>query len=376
MKGRHIHIVSFDVPYPPSYGGVIDVYYKALALHNLGVKIILHCFEYKGRPAARELEDICEKVYYYPRKVSKGYLFSPKPYIVVTRTSETLMANLLKDNHPILFEGLHCTYYLDDKRLKKRFKIVRTHNIEHDYYENLAKVEKNMFKRIYFFSEAGKLRDFEKVLKHADLIAAISPNDAANLAKRYKHVHNVTAFHPNNNLTAEQGKGNFALYHGSLDVSENNEAALFLVEKVFNNTKVPLVIAGNKPSKELREAVATHSNVKLASENITTEEIHHLIRTAHINVLPTFQATGIKLKLLAALFNGRFCVANTPMVENTGLEQLCTVADNAADMRKAIEQLMKKEYNGVDTAMREEKLLHAFSNQENAKKLIGLIRWE
>jgi hypothetical protein len=285
------------------------------------------------------------------------------------------MANLLKDNHPILFEGLHCTYYLDDKRLKKRFKIVRTHNIEHDYYENLAKVEKNMFKRFYFFSEAGKLKDFEKVLKHADLVAAISPNDAANLAKRYKHVHNVTAFHPNDNLTAEQGKGNFALYHGSLDVSENNEAALFLVEKVFNTIKVPLVIAGNKPSKELREAVATHSNVKIASD-ITTEEIHRLIRTAHINVLPTFQATGIKLKLLAALFNGRFCVANTPMVENTGLEQLCTVADNAADMRKAIEQLMKKEYNGVDTALREEKLLHAFSNNENAKKLMGLIKWE
>lgn len=375
MKGKHLHIVSFDVPYPPSYGGVIDVYYKVLALHQMGIKVTLHCFEYKGRPAAPELEKICQKVYYYPRKVSKGYLFSPKPYIVVTRTSEELVTNLLKDESPILFEGLHCTFYLDDKRLKKRFKIVRTHNIEHDYYENLARVEKNLFKRYYFLSESAKLREFEKVLKHADLIAAISPNDAANLAKRYKHVHNVTAFHPNNSLTAEQGKGNFALYHGSLDVSENNEAALYLVEKVFNTSKVPLVIAGNKPSKQLREAVATHTNVKLASD-VTTEEIHDLIRTAHVNVLPTFQATGIKLKLLAALFNGRFCVANTPMVENTGLEQLCTVADNAADMRKAIEQLMKKDYNGVDTAMREQKLLHDFSNLENAKKLVGLIRWE
>jgi hypothetical protein len=45
-------------------------------------------------------------------------------------------------------------------------------------------------------------------------------------------------------------------------------------------------------------------------------------------------------------------------------------------MRKAIEQLMKKDYNGIDTAMREEKLLHDFSNLENAKKLVGLIKWE
>lgn len=351
------------------------MYYKALALHKLGVKITLHCFEYSGRPAAPELSQIFEKVYYYPRKVSKGYLFSPKPYIVVTRTSDELINNLLKDNSPILFEGLHCTFYLNDKRLKNRFKIVRTHNIEHDYYENLGKVEKNMFKRLYFFSEATKLRDYEKVLKHADLIAAISPNDAINLGKRYKHVHNITAFHPNNSITAEQGRGKFALYHGSLDVSENNEAALFLIERVFNSSKVPLIIAGNKPSKELRDAAAKNPNIVLRN-HVSTEKIMELVREAHINVLPTFQATGIKLKLLAALFNGRFCVANTPMVANTGLEELCTVADTPADMRKAIEQLMKKDYNGVDTNLREQRLLQDFSNTENAKKLMALIRWE
>lgn len=369
-----MHIVSFDVPYPPSYGGVIDVYFKAKALHDLGIKITLHCFEYQGRPKAPELAKIFDKVYYYPRKVSKGYLFSPKPYIVVTRTSEELVKNLLKDKDPILFEGLHCTFYLTDKRLKERFKIVRTHNIEHDYYENLGKVEKNMFKRVYFFSEAAKLRDYEKVLKQADLIAAISPNDAIDLGKRYKHVHNITAFHPNNAITTEQGKGKFALYHGSLDVSENNEAAMYLVEKVFANTELPLVIAGNKPSKELRDAVANHPNIKLRN-HVSTDKIMELIQTAHVNVLPTFQATGIKLKLLAALFNGRFCVVNTPMVANTGLEPFCTVADSASAMRKAVEQLLKKEYNGSDTALREEKLLKDFSNAENAQKLAGLIKW-
>ena len=49
MPDKHLHIVSFDIPYPPNYGGVIDVYYKLKALHRKGVKIILHCFEYPGR---------------------------------------------------------------------------------------------------------------------------------------------------------------------------------------------------------------------------------------------------------------------------------------------------------------------------------------
>ena len=40
---KYINIVSFNIPWPANYGGVIDVYYKMQALHKCGVKIILHC---------------------------------------------------------------------------------------------------------------------------------------------------------------------------------------------------------------------------------------------------------------------------------------------------------------------------------------------
>ncbi len=61
MKNRSINIISFNIPYPPNYGGIIDVYYKLKSLHNLGVKIYLHCFDY-GRGIKNELEKICVKV--------------------------------------------------------------------------------------------------------------------------------------------------------------------------------------------------------------------------------------------------------------------------------------------------------------------------
>ena len=44
---KYINIVAFNIPWPANYGGVIDVYYKMLALHRCGVKIFLHCFEYE-----------------------------------------------------------------------------------------------------------------------------------------------------------------------------------------------------------------------------------------------------------------------------------------------------------------------------------------
>ena len=64
---KYLNIVSFNIPYPANYGGVIDVYYKLEALRACGVKLILHCFEYE-RPHAPELESICDKVFYYKRR--------------------------------------------------------------------------------------------------------------------------------------------------------------------------------------------------------------------------------------------------------------------------------------------------------------------
>ena len=63
-----LNVVSFSVPFPANYGGVIDVFYKLKALSKLDVKIILHCFQYDRKPS-KELENICEQVYYYPRKM-------------------------------------------------------------------------------------------------------------------------------------------------------------------------------------------------------------------------------------------------------------------------------------------------------------------
>src|SRR5512133_461777 len=106
MPDKHLHIISFDIPFPPNYGGVIDVYYKLKTLHSLGVKIHLHCFEYPGRSRSEDLNALCEEVFYYPRITGLRSAFSFAPYIVSSRKSEELMKNLLKDEHPILFEGL------------------------------------------------------------------------------------------------------------------------------------------------------------------------------------------------------------------------------------------------------------------------------
>ncbi|MFT4772568.1 MAG: hypothetical protein ACI9D1_002607, partial [Cryomorphaceae bacterium] len=94
-----IHIVSFDVPFPPDYGGVMDVYYKAKALADAGVKVKLHCFAY-GRSRNADFEKDFDEVVYYERKLSAGAMLSKIPFIVKTRKSQELLDNLLKNDWP------------------------------------------------------------------------------------------------------------------------------------------------------------------------------------------------------------------------------------------------------------------------------------
>ena len=369
---KYLHVISFDIPYPPNYGGVIDVYYKLKALKEAGIKIHLHCFEYSRNKSAK-LNDYCESVTYYKRNIYKTNLFGKTPYIVASRSSEDLINNLLKDDFPILFEGLHSCYFLSDKRLKKRKKIVRMHNIEHNYYNSLANVEKKLFKRYYFFNEAAKLKRYENILNHANGIAAISKNDAIYLAGKYKNVSVISAFHPHESVQIKEGLGNYALYHGTLSVGENNQAAIYLVNEVFNDLNIPLIIAGNNASLELRQTIIKNRNVKLRNK-INNRKIDELIENAQVNILPTFQATGIKLKLLAALYKGRHCIVNTPMIENTGLENLCLVKNATDELKSEIKRVFTIPFSKEAVIEREKILLsNGFTNKNNTHKLIELL---
>ena len=372
MSSKQLHIISFDVPFPADYGGVIDVFFKIKALHKAGVKIILHCFEY-GRTPQIELEKYVEKVYYYPRKNFRSLLFNTLPYIVLTRKSELLKERLLNDNFPILMEGLHSTLLLNDFDFADRKIIVRTHNIEHDYYNSLAAVEKNIFKRYYFYNEAGKLAKYESVLKKASVVTPISPNDTLHFKAINPNSIYIPAFHPFDGVHFDSSNENYFLYHGNLSIGENNEAALYLINEVFKKLPYKLIIAGSKPSTDLQKAVSENENIEL-NQNCSPEEIYKLIAKAKCNILPTFQSTGIKLKLLAALYSGQYCIVNLPMVENTGLESLCEVCNETSDMISAVIRVAETKSFPLESIQQRTNILsNNFNNESSANKLIAAI---
>ncbi len=370
LNEKHLHIVSFNVPYPPDYGGIIDVFHKIRSLSNAGVGVILHAFEYE-RPRAPELKDFCEKVYYYPRKTGWRSQMSLKPYIIYSRRSPELLKNLKGDPWPVLFEGLHCTYYLNHPDLLHKLRIVRTHNIEHQYYMQLARTTQGLSSRVFHSIEAWKLKRAEKVLRQADEIAAISRSDKEYLDRKVGGSFLLNPFHSNDKVDILPGRGDYLLFHGNLSVSENVESALFLIRKVFSKLDVPVVIAGKNPVAAIEEAIRPCSHIRLVSSP-GKEEMRRLIRHAHANILVTFQDTGIKLKLIESLFAGRFCIVNRTMVDNTGLEELCEIGNTPAELIVRIRQAMNTEFDEGKIWDRTQGLME-YDNALNAAKLMLLL---
>ncbi|MCK4751384.1 MAG: glycosyltransferase family 1 protein [Bacteroidales bacterium] len=370
MSVKYLHIVSFNIPYPADYGGIIDIYYKLKALKKVGVNIILHCYVY-GRQPAKELEDICFKVYYYSRDSGLKYFLSSNPYIVATRNAKSMPENLLGDPFPVLFEGLHGTSMIERCAQAKKKILVRAHNIEHHYYGFLSKSESNLFRKLFFRSESRKLKRYEHVLSMADHVLGIAKHETAYFERSYQNAVFIPAFHRFDEVTSIPGTGEYILFHGNLGVPENSEVFLFLLRTVLSKISYPVIVAGKNPSERFRRKLSRHTQINLIA-NPDDEQMEELIRNAQLNLLYTSQSTGIKLKLLHALFAGRHCLVNQLMVEGSGLDHLCSMVEDHKDLPGKIEELMKAPF-GDNQIRARKKALQDHTNRAGAEKILRLI---
>lgn len=369
---KHLHIVIHDVPWPVDHGGLVDLFYKLVALHKCGVQIHLHCFRNKGRREEPELEKYCVSVNYYTRKTGLAGVSFTIPYIVHSRNSRELSAILQNDNYPILLEGIHCTALLREGVFKERKVFVRLHNIEYKYYDQLAKHENNIFKKIYYRIESRLLKNYERSIARKTAFLAVSANDTTVYKSEFKAaVILLPVFLPYSEITTQPGKGCFCLYHGNLSVNENEKAACWLLYEVFDTLEIPFVIAGRNPSPHLKKLADKPYTSMVV--NPTVEEMQDLIKKAQVNILPAFNTTGVKLKLLNALYNGRHCLVNESAIAGSGLEGLCKVANNAEEFKQQINSLYALSFSEEQIKMRSDILQNVYDNEKNAQQLMTLI---
>ncbi|MGQ0739778.1 MAG: glycosyltransferase family 4 protein [Bacteroidota bacterium] len=373
---RHLHIVCLDVPWPPDYGGAIDMMNRIMMMMKSGVAVHLHYFSYNERGTPNELNRFCESIHVYERSTGPKGLSARLPYIISSRMNDELVNNLQKDDHPVLLEGIHCTGILPQLDLQRRKVVVRMHNNESIYYKELARSEPSLLKKFFFRRESRLIKKYDAEMPDDCVYAFISPYDM----DRFRLEHPlqqaifIPAFPSWQQVNSEEGMGNLCLYHGNLSVPENEEAAIWLLRKVFTRIRKPFVIAGKKPSRRLQKMAHLCQHTCLVADP-SESELNDLIRKAHINVLPCLNQdiTGIRLKLLHVLFEGRHCVVNEQMVKGTGLEGACHIAASADAFASIVTQLQHQPFTGEEINLRKQLLGDTYSNEKSTRRLIQYL---
>lgn len=295
---------------------------------------------------------------------------SKLPYIIHSRKSCNLKKNLLKKNIPVLFEGIHTTALINDPEINHIPKILRTHNVEHHYYRELFKNEPPGFSKYYYGVESKRLKKYETNLNNP-VIAALSKSDTAFFRQYYKEVRYIPIFHPFEKVTSKKGSGDYVLYHGNLSVNENIKAAAYILDEIAVSANIPFILAGKNPHKRIYQKAENLKNVKIVA-NPGDAEMQELIQNAQINLLPTFQTTGMKLKLLFALFTGRQCIVNKQMTANTGLEDLCFTFDTTNELLTILERCFKEPFQENEIQKRNHILQRDYNNKKGAEKIIKM----
>ncbi|MEJ5050912.1 glycosyltransferase [Chryseobacterium culicis] len=369
---KELHIISFNYPYPPSYGGIIDVYYKIRALSDLGIKIHLHCFvDQIPLKVDTEVKEITEHVFFYKKKKNPFLYFSRIPFAASIRDSEALFKNLEKIKAPILFEGLQTTHIIRQLKDKEHQLYLRHHNNETEYYKGLSLSEKNIFKKIIYSIESLKYKGYQKkLLKKFETVFCLSEKEYNEVKAYSENAQLIHLFHGNQSVKQLDKRGKYFLFHGDLTTSDNKRALIETIDLFKTLPQYKLMVASDRASEDIKKRISAVENISLTPIQ-TTENLHQLLENAQANILISYQNSGTKVKLFNTLYNSRFVIINGNITDDPVLMNLCLFGSNMNEIRQQIISSAEKDY--LNTEKRKEILEETHSDKAKAEEIIKII---
>lgn len=371
---RHLHIVTHHIPGAEDTSLGSDTVHTIRACTAAGIEVHLHCFQHRYEEQTVP-EDLCHTVCYYKRNTGQRGMEWFLPYGVSSRSSPALIEALNQDEHPVLFVGLFSVHPLLQTQFNKNRKIlVRFNRLESRYYADLAKITPSGIRKFSYTLERLRCRLLEKKIIQSHTIVASSQSLLDRIEHKSKHhsVSVVPEFRGVSMAHFEEGNGGFCLFQGNFAERENEYAAHWLLEHVFNTVDIPLVIAGNSPSTTLEQAAHLRMHTCLVA-NPSEKELMDLIKKAQVNLFPTFVSSESQLGMLKSLSLGRHVLTNPKAVRENNLANVCEVAADPETFCQAIRILFEKEYTAAQKKLREASLSTQFRDSENLHHLLNML---
>jgi glycosyltransferase involved in cell wall biosynthesis len=372
---KKILFLTPTLPYPPVSGGVIKSS-KVVQFLSERYELTVACllknedksfkveFHHKTK-----LKNLITLELNIPRS-AKNLLISNLQHIPLNlyrNKSKTFKDKIqgLANGYDVIF----CDHYVMFQYIPEDYKgrvVLHQHNCEYLIWQRYAAIEKNWLKKLALYHQAGRIRKYEQeICKNATAVLA-APNDTDELVKigadRTKF---YETYHLGDDQLLEQPDLTYEqtelvlLYIGTLSWEANIDGLVWFNKEIWpqlkaNHPGIKWVIIGKHADGRLKEIAKEDNQVELTG---FVEDVEPYFRKSRVFITPLRFGSGIKVKVINALYRGIPCVTTSIGTEGLKVKdgESVFIKDQPEAFVKAIDTLLtdKNTWEKLKTNSRE-----------------------
>lgn len=361
-----ILILSHKPPYPPKDGGSIAIFNlaKGLAINDNDIDLLamntlkhhVSANKINCNIPSLNIEYVEVNTNINALSLLLNFLFSKLPYTATRFFSESFKNKVIdyiqNNSYDIVqLEGPYLGYLITIIRKYSKSKIViRAHNIEHEIWKRIARNEKNLFKKYYYFNLSKRIIKYEKkIIQHSDAVLPITERDkeayiqfGITLPMQVAPV-GIELKIEEIKITRQRA----IMFLGALDWAPNQEGLLWFTENVWplvlkKNHYIIFHIAGRNAPYWLQRKLSLVRNILFYGE---VDKSADFLSIADIMVVPILSGSGMRVKIIEAMSMGKLVITTSigaegiPAINNEHL----IITDSPEEYADKIISLLKNE---------------------------------
>lgn len=222
------------------------------------------------------------------------------------------------------YDVIFCDHYVMFQYIPKEYKgnvILHEHNCEYLIWKRYADIERQLLKKLALLNQAYRIRHYERTICEQATTVLAAPNDTEELGKigadtsKFLETYHLGDDHLLTLPDLQFDKTELALlYVGTLSWEANIDGLVWFFQKTWplvkqQHTDIKLYIVGKNPDTRIKEMAAKDNAIILTG---FVEDIEPYFQKSRLFITPLRFGSGIKVKVVNALYRGIPCVT-TPI---------------------------------------------------------------
>ncbi|HMY23448.1 MAG TPA: glycosyltransferase family 4 protein [Chitinophagales bacterium] len=372
---KKILVLTPTLPYPPVSGGVIKSN-KVIQFLLEHYSVSVACFLKNEDPLyLQEFKVIFPLQNFIAEElnVTRNAINLIKsnilgiPLNLYRNKSKTLKEKIkaIIHQHDVVF----CDHYVMFQYIPEDYKgkiILHEHNCEYLIWKRYAAIEQNIAKKLALLNQAYRIKRYEQEICAKAHVVLAAPNDQEELVKIGADANKfMETYHLGDDSLLQAANIEFSktkkslLYIGTLSWEANIDGLLWFYDKVWpilkkQDSELTLSIIGKHADARLQEMAAKDDDIILTG---FVEDVEPYFQQHRVFITPLRFGSGIKVKVVNALYRGIPCVTTSIGAEGLKVKDAehLFIKDTPEAYAAAIQKLLTDEecWNAIRNNARE-----------------------